>query len=162
MPLRSLPPGTNRYGRPWFPLDQTRGLAEHQCTDLVRAAKASGYLDRVGEAIIDRVGTIARDLAGDRRLDIVELGGGDGVLFDRVRSVTRSYINIEPGDIELSPIALRRLADPLYGSVRCSTRISTSPTAPPISSSRWRRSITSPTPRSHSRKRHAACGREGM
>lgn len=86
----------------------------------MRAAQASGYLARLDDTIFEAIRRIVLGLAGSVPIDIVELGGGDGHLYDRVADVTRSYVNIEPGEIELNPTALRRLADPRYASLRCS------------------------------------------
>lgn len=61
-----------------------------------------------------------RDLAAGGSLDVIEFGGGDGRFFDRIRDVTRTFVNIEPGELELSPLGKRRLDDPAYVSIRCS------------------------------------------
>lgn len=118
--LRVPPEGRDRYGRLSWHVAQTRGLVEHQGDRLMRAAQGSGYLARVDDAIFEATRRIVRGLAGSTRVDVVELGGGDGHLYDRLVEVTRSYVNIEPGEIELGPTGLRRLADPRYSSLRCS------------------------------------------
>jgi ubiquinone/menaquinone biosynthesis C-methylase UbiE len=53
-------------------------------------------------------------------VDILELGGGDGAFFERVKDLARTYVNVEPGRLTLSGAALRRIADDRYACVRCS------------------------------------------
>jgi len=87
---------------------------------LARDANAAGYEARAADFIVEAVATIVRQVAEGRRLDLIDIGGGDGYLFDRLRPSVQTYVNVEPGDIELSGVAAQRLRDPTYAALRCS------------------------------------------
>lgn len=53
-------------------------------------------------------------------VDVMEIGGGTGAFYVRVKNNARTYINIEPGRIPLSGKALERLKDPRYVCLKCS------------------------------------------
>lgn len=120
VPLRRPPAAFDRYGRPSYPVVQHKGLIESMNEDLTRGAKASGYEEVILEGIFRRVVAAVHELACGRRLDVMEIGGADGWLFDRLRASVSTYVNVEPGSIELDEAALRRLRDPAYASLSCS------------------------------------------
>ncbi len=88
--------------------------------ELARGAKGSGYEDQMLDVIFRRVVRLVHRTARGRRLEIIEIGGGDGWLFDRLRPAVKTYVNIEPGTIEFDGPGLERLRDPAYASVSCS------------------------------------------
>ena len=55
-----------------------------------------------------------------KKLDILEFGGGDGALFDRISMCTAKYYNIEPGIIQHSEDSLDRINNKNYSCIRCS------------------------------------------
>lgn len=103
-----------------YPVRQATGLAHLTSFELTERATRAGYtraVDRVLNAAIER--EVAR-VAADQRLDVLEVGGGSGWLFDLIRPHVNSYCNVEPGEIEPDAAELRRLADPRYLAVSCS------------------------------------------
>lgn len=119
-PLRERPAGWDRYGRPTFEVRQEKGLAEVTSHELTGRATEEGYTiatDHVLNAEIERQ---VAAVSGGRQLDIVEIGGGTGWFFDRLDRHARTYVNVEPSDVELDEGGLARSRDARYLSVRCS------------------------------------------
>jgi ubiquinone/menaquinone biosynthesis C-methylase UbiE len=118
--LTSEPLYYDEHRQPCYAVSQEKGLIESQDNRLLEAALAEGYTAAVAETLL---GWIRQQVArhGDgRNLDILEIGGGDGGFFERVRDLARTYVNVEPGHVPLSGAALKRLGDDRYMCVRCS------------------------------------------
>jgi ubiquinone/menaquinone biosynthesis C-methylase UbiE len=117
--LTRLPDFVDELGRPVYRLAQPRGLWHDMSEELLRAPVAAGYSHAADEAIFRAVAAELRRMSRERPLDILEIGGGTGHFFDRVRDVSRSYINVEPGDAPVDQAMLVRLEDPAYAAIRC-------------------------------------------
>lgn len=120
--LRPAPPRFDSLGRPAYPTSQEKGLLEGQNDQLLQRALADGY-----------IGSVARDLFGivrneagamrellDRPLDIVEIGGGAGHLFDLIQEHVDSFINVDPGQPQQEPTLQQRLRDERFLAVAAS------------------------------------------
>jgi ubiquinone/menaquinone biosynthesis C-methylase UbiE len=118
--LTSEPLYYDEHRQPCYAVSQEKGLIESQDNRLLAAALADGYTAAVAETLLGWIRRqVARHSAG-RPLDILEIGGGSGAFFERVRDLTRTYVNVEPGHVPLSGEALARLADDRYMCVKCS------------------------------------------
>lgn len=118
--LTSEPLYYDEHHQPCYAVTQDKGLSESQDNRLLEGALADGYTAAVGEALVGWIRRqVSRHGAG-RTLDILEIGGGDGALFERVKQLARTYVNVEPGRPPLSEEALRRMGDGRYMCVRCS------------------------------------------
>ncbi|HZP95147.1 MAG TPA: class I SAM-dependent methyltransferase [Candidatus Limnocylindria bacterium] len=117
--LTRPPDEIDEHGRPVYRIDQERGLRDHMTMDLLRAPRLRAYTNWADERIFAEVRAEVA-AAGRARLDIIEIGGGDGHFFDRVRDLARSYVNVEPSPSTPDAAALARLADGRYAELRCS------------------------------------------
>jgi SAM-dependent methyltransferase len=108
------------HGRPCYRVSQAKGLIEQQDNRLLEGALAGGYIGAVADALHGWIRREVARAAGGRRLDLVELGGGAGGLFEWVKDYARSYVNVEPGRPALTGDALERLRDERYASIGCS------------------------------------------
>jgi ubiquinone/menaquinone biosynthesis C-methylase UbiE len=118
--LTAEPAYVDEHGQPCYPVSQHKGLIEQQDNRLLEGALAEGYITSVADTLH---GWIRRqvELAGEgRRLDLLEIGGGAGGLFEWVKDSARTYINVEPGRVALGGRDLERLGDPRYTCIRCS------------------------------------------
>ena len=110
----------DQYGQPQFIVNQTKGLSEDQSNDLLQNALLDGYISKVAHDlkkwVRDQVVTAARE----QKIDVLEIGGGNGAFFDSLRDLAGSYVNVEPGRIDLSPQDAHRLEDPNYIAIKCS------------------------------------------
>jgi len=118
--LTAEPAYFDEHGLPCYPVSQGKGLIEHQDNRLLEGALADGYVEAVAGALQGWVGRQVSEAAAGRKLDLMELGGGAGGLFDRLKGDARTYVNVEPGRPVLGARDLERLADPRYTAVRCS------------------------------------------
>lgn len=117
--LTRPPDFLDSLGRPTYRVAQERGLWDDMSEELLSGPTAAGYSAAADEAIFACVAAELRRLARDRPIDVLEIGGGTGHFFDRVRDITRSYVNVEPGDPRPDPGMIARLDDPSYAAVRC-------------------------------------------
>src|SRR3712207_6784053 len=107
--LTSEPLYYDEHRQPCYAVSQGKGLIESQDNRLLASALAEGYTAAVAETLL---GWIRRQVflhGGGRPVDILEIGGGSGAFFERVRDLTRTYVNVEPGHVPLSGEALERL-----------------------------------------------------
>jgi ubiquinone/menaquinone biosynthesis C-methylase UbiE len=118
--LTSEPLYYDEHRRPCYAVTQDKGLSESQDNRLLESALADGYTAAVAETLF---GWIRRQVSlhsAGRAVDVLEIGGGDGAFFERVKDLTRTYVNVEPGRQPLSGAALGRMGDGRYMCVRCS------------------------------------------
>ncbi|MDQ3803250.1 MAG: class I SAM-dependent methyltransferase [Acidobacteriota bacterium] len=118
--LTTEPASFDEHGQPCYPVSQGKGLIEHQDNRLLEDALADGYVASVAATLHRWIRREVSLAAGGRKLDLLELGGGAGGLFEWVKDDARTYINVEPGRPALAGRALERLTDARYAAVRCS------------------------------------------
>lgn len=118
--LTTEPAYFDEHGLPCYPVRQGKGLIEHQDNRLLEGALADGYVEAVADALHGWIRRQVALAAGGRKLDLLELGGGAGGLFEWLKDDARTYVNVEPGRPALDERDLERLADPRYTAVRCS------------------------------------------
>lgn len=110
----------DEYNQPCYTVSQDKGLIQVQSNLLLAEALADGYTAAVAETLTGWIlRRISRFSAGGT-VDILEMGGGSGDFFERVKNVARTYVNVEPGRVPLSEAGLRRVGDSRYMCVRCS------------------------------------------
>jgi ubiquinone/menaquinone biosynthesis C-methylase UbiE len=110
----------DEYGQPCYPVSQGKGLIEFQETLLIKEALANGYTAAVATTLFDIIGQQVALASLHRPADVLEIGGGSGDFYERVKNSVRTYINVEPGRVPLSGEALERLKDPRYMCLKCS------------------------------------------
>ena len=110
----------DEHGQPCYAVSQDKGLSEAQNNHLLAGALADGYTAAVAETLLDWIRLRISRFGAGRKLDILEIGGGSGAFFERVKEVARTYVNVEPGRVALTDEALRRVGDDRYVCVRCS------------------------------------------
>lgn len=110
----------DEHGQPCFPVSQGKGLIEHQDNRLLEGALADGYVGALADTLHGWVRRQVAQAAAGRGLDLMELGGGAGGLFEWVKDYARTYVNVEPGRPALGGPDLARLRDARYTAVRCS------------------------------------------
>lgn len=118
--LTSEPAYFDEYDQPCYLTSQRKGLIEHQNNRLLKGALADGYVTALADNLhrwITRQVTLA---GAGRRIDLLEIGGGVGGLFEWVKDEAHTYINVEPGKIILRERNLERLKDPTYLCIKCS------------------------------------------
>jgi ubiquinone/menaquinone biosynthesis C-methylase UbiE len=86
----------------------------------MKGALTDGYVAEVARILKAWVREQISVASCGRSLDVLEIGGGDGSLFDSVRDSVSSYVNVEPGRLLLTQRDLARLADPRYMCIKCS------------------------------------------
>lgn len=123
MRLKDPPAYYDRFGRACYPVRQTKGLAECQRSELTRGAVRAGYSERVRARLSELIQQELGDLRLGRKLDFLDVGGGRGRLFDLLKDSARSYLNVDPSDIEPDATARARLAHPTYRWIRCSAEV---------------------------------------
>lgn len=118
--LTSEPAYFDEHGQPCYPVSQGKGLIEHQDNRLLEGALADGYVEAVADALHAWIRRQVALAAGGGKLDLMELGGGAGGLFEWVKDYARTYVNVEPGRPALGGRDLERLRDARYAALRCS------------------------------------------
>lgn len=118
--LTTAPASFDEHGQPCYPVSQGKGLIEDQDNRLLEGALADGYVEALADTLHRWIRREVALAAGGRKLDLLELGGGAGGLFEWVKDDARTYINVEPGRPALGARALERLKDARYAAVRCS------------------------------------------
>lgn len=118
--LTSEPAYFDEHGQPCYPVSQGKGLIEHQDNRLLEGALADGYVVALADTLHTWIKQQVALAAAGRKLDLLELGGGAGGLFEWVGDYARSYVNVEPGRPALGGRDMERLADARYAAVRCS------------------------------------------
>ena len=118
--LTASPTHYDEYGQPCYPVGQVKGLIEFQGNHLIKQALADGYTAAVAMTLFDQIGRQMALAASRGTVDVLEIGGGSGSFYPRVKNNVRTYINVEPGHIPLSGEALERLKDPSYMCLKCS------------------------------------------
>lgn len=118
--LTASPAYYDEYGQPCYPVGQEKGLIEFQENRLIKQALADGYTASVANTLFRIIRQQVALAASRGPVDVLEIGGGGGDFYERVKTNARTYINIEPGHIPLSGEALKRLEDPVYACLKCS------------------------------------------
>lgn len=115
--LTRPPDSFDEAGVPCYSTDQDKGLFENQDHVLLEKAMEDGYSWVVKSHLFGFVRSSARRLHFEGGLSIVELGGGDGSLFETLKPYAKLYFNVDPG-------ACRDKAsvhqDASYARIRCS------------------------------------------
>lgn len=115
------PDSYDEYGVPTFEFTQTKGLRHNQNNVLLEITDNS-YLSLIDEQLFQWVNTeILKAASNGKKLDVLEVGGGDGRFFDRIDKITSRYYNIEPGDFEYSKATLDRIQKDNYACIKCSS-----------------------------------------
>lgn len=123
MRLKDPPGWYDRFGRACYRIRQTKGLAGLEPSELTRGAVRAGYSETVRARLCELIQRELGDVRLGRKLDILDVGGGSGRLFDLLKDSTRSYLNVDPSDVEPDVAALARLEHPAYRWVRCSAEV---------------------------------------
>jgi len=110
----------DEYGQPCFSINQAKGLSEEQSNQLLERALTDGYTANVAEALKDWIASQVRTVSSGQRIDLLEIGGGSGSFFECVKEHARTYVNVDPGRVELSKHDRERLSDPRFQTIRCS------------------------------------------
>jgi ubiquinone/menaquinone biosynthesis C-methylase UbiE len=118
--LTKPPVRLDAYGQPCFEIQQDKGLFESEDCRLTNTAKLEGYTGVVTKMLIETACDEIQRAADRRPVDIIEVGGGTGYMFDLLVPVVRTYINVDPGERRLGPEDIRRLQHPQYQLLRCS------------------------------------------
>ncbi|HEX8844837.1 MAG TPA: class I SAM-dependent methyltransferase [Pyrinomonadaceae bacterium] len=118
--LTSEPIFYDEYRQPCYLFNQEKGLIEFQDNRLLSKALAEGYTLAVAEVMHAWLRDKISLASGGKPLDILEIGGGSGGFFERVKETANTYINVDPGRIALSEEGLKRLASPKYMCIKCS------------------------------------------
>src|SRR5262245_46549868 len=114
------PQSLDAYGQPCFLVNQTKGLSESQSNQLIESAFLDGYTERVAHSLKAWVREQIVQASNGKKVDVLEIGGGNGDFCDSVKDIVSSYINIEPGEVELSNGDVQRLAEPDFVTLKCS------------------------------------------
>jgi ubiquinone/menaquinone biosynthesis C-methylase UbiE len=114
------PVSFDRYGQPRFLLNQTKGLSESQSNQLIESALQDGYTSKVAHSLKTWVLDQIVSASSGKRVDVLEIGGGAGDFFESVKDRVSSYVNVEPGEIELSHRDVERLGDSHFVTLKCS------------------------------------------
>jgi ubiquinone/menaquinone biosynthesis C-methylase UbiE len=110
----------DEYRQPCYPIRQEKGLSEFQNNHLLAGALADGYTRTVAEVLSDGLKQKISRIRPGETLDMLEIGGGQGKFYERVKESAKTYINVEPGEVVLSADELQRLASPNYRRIKCS------------------------------------------
>jgi ubiquinone/menaquinone biosynthesis C-methylase UbiE len=113
------PDSYDEYGVPTFEFTQTKGLRHNQNNVLLEIADNS-YLSLIDEHLFQWVNTEILKASNGKKLDVLEVGGGNGCFYERVDKVTSNYYNIEPGTFEYSKSTLERIDNDNYACIKCS------------------------------------------
>ena len=110
----------DEYQQPCYAVSQDKGLSESQDNRLLAGALAEGYTAAVAETLKGWITRQVSRFGAGGAVDILEVGGGDGEFFERVKEITRTYVNVEPGRVTPSEPGLRRMRDDRYACIKCS------------------------------------------
>jgi ubiquinone/menaquinone biosynthesis C-methylase UbiE len=117
----TIPPAyCNEYDQPCYPTHQDKGLYQHQTNDLIAGCVADGYMSALGTTLHRWITRQVAVVSAERKVDLVEIGGGRGSLFEWVKDSVHTYINVDPGTIILRERDVDRLKDPRYACIKCS------------------------------------------
>ena len=118
-----IPDSYDEYGVPTFEFTQTKGLRHYQNNVLLKNTD-NNYISIIDEHLFQWASTqIIKATSNGKKLDILEVGGGNGCFYDRVKKVTSKYYNIEPGILEYSKSTLERIANENYSYIKCSAEV---------------------------------------
>jgi ubiquinone/menaquinone biosynthesis C-methylase UbiE len=81
---------------------------------------ADGYVTALGDNLHRWISRQVAIVSAGRKIDLLEIGGGRGSLFEWVKDNAHTYINVEPGRIVLRERDVERLKDPRYTCIKCS------------------------------------------
>jgi SAM-dependent methyltransferase len=109
--LARTPDHYDEFGRAWYPRSDPQGQ-RHQTNELIRGAMV--YVRHVGVRVRRRLADEVIRYAGDRRVAVLDVGGGMGRFFDAIEPVVETYFNVDPASDPPSAEEQRRLRDPRY------------------------------------------------
>jgi SAM-dependent methyltransferase len=116
LPYTHAPTRFDEFGRPCFgELHQEKGLAQDTDLGIISPQIAAGYTTAVNTVL---VGDLHRRIEERGAVDVLEIGGGRGKLFDRVADGIKTFVNVEPD--HLGGDGAQRLQHPKYQCLRCS------------------------------------------
>ena len=118
--LRDPPKSRDRYGRPAYPIRQAKGLAQVTSHELTRRSTQEGYTAAVDRQLNAAIRSEVAQIGAAAPVDVLEIGGGSGWTFDLLEPYVRSYVNVEPSDVDLDAAGVERLRGPRYTSIQCS------------------------------------------
>jgi ubiquinone/menaquinone biosynthesis C-methylase UbiE len=110
----------DEYGQPCYLVNQTKGLSESQDNQLLQGALLEGYISKVAQDLKNWVMHQVVVASEGRKVDLLEIGGGAGSFFNTLKDQVGSYINVEPGQINLAKEDVERLAHPNFLTIKCS------------------------------------------
>lgn len=103
--LNILRPWKNHIGGIYIydmPAFQEKGLRQNEGEELMSSAYADGYGYEVDKLcykfVADQIINISQEL--NRKINILEIGGGYGSFYDSIVNKVDNYFNIEPSDLE--------------------------------------------------------------
>lgn len=120
MKLTAPPDHWDEHGRPRYLIEQRKGLYDQQDNHLFEEAKADGYVTSVGNTLKRWIRDEVAVASAGRKLDMLEIGGGRGTLYDWLKESARTYVNVDPGSIVPREGDLERWQDPKYARIGCS------------------------------------------
>lgn len=118
--LKSEPAYYDEYSQPCYPSAQEKGLSEFQDNQLLKGALGEGYTATVASILHRLIIGEIRNAGVGRKVDLIEIGGGNGHFFDLVEEDVSTYVNIEPGHVHLNQKGIERLRNLKYQCLRCS------------------------------------------
>lgn len=119
MKLTTPPAYFDEYGRPCYLVEQTKGLFERQSSRLFEGALAGGYTVSITNELKQWIADEVALAGAGRKLDLLEIGGSRGTLFEWVKESARTYINVDPGRVTPRAGDVERWQDPRYAGIGC-------------------------------------------
>jgi ubiquinone/menaquinone biosynthesis C-methylase UbiE len=110
----------DEYNQPCYSMVQVQGLLENQDNSLFDDALADGYVGSLVNELHQWCTTQVSLVATERKLDLLEIGGGTGWMFQWVKESVNTYVNLDPGHTSLDENQLALLKDPRYMGLKCS------------------------------------------
>jgi ubiquinone/menaquinone biosynthesis C-methylase UbiE len=118
--LKTEPAFYDEYRQPCYLTGQIKGLAENELDHLIQGAISDGYIDAIANQLLALIKKELLLASNNKQPDVLEIGGGDGYFFDWLQDDVSSFINIEPGAINLDSQGLKRTENPKYQAIKCS------------------------------------------
>ncbi|MEP6912589.1 MAG: class I SAM-dependent methyltransferase, partial [bacterium] len=118
--LKTEPAFYDEYQQPCYSTAQIKGLAENELGYLVKDAISDGYMDAIANQLLALIKKEVLLASKNKKPDVLEVGDGDGYFFDWLQDDVSSFINIEPGTLNLDSQGLKRTENPKYQAIKCS------------------------------------------
>jgi len=84
------------------PFSQEKGLRQNEGEDLMSSAYIDGYGSEVDNLcysfVTNQIISISKEL--NRKINVLEIGGGYGSFYDSIATKVENYFNVEPSDLE--------------------------------------------------------------